>query len=175
MPKRPDGSSIETQVARAAKEHGDAFDPTLLAVTLALFRAHAVYERAHAVELAPHALTVGHLNILTVLHRAGSPLTMSQLSQALSVRPTNLTAVVDALIKRKLVSRRINPNDRRSFLITTTAAGERFLAAFLPSHWGYLARLLDGLTAEQRGLLTDLLESLRVSVEASQDGQPLEA
>jgi DNA-binding MarR family transcriptional regulator len=162
-------STIGWQVARATEEHGVDFDPTVLALTLALYRAMTAFDRAEASELSPHGLTVSQFNILTVLHRADRPLTMGELGHAVSVRPANLTGVVDGLTRRSLVERQINPFDRRSYLITNTAAGEEFLAGFLPGHWQTLDRLMRGLSSEERITLVDLLERFRGSVEAADE------
>jgi DNA-binding MarR family transcriptional regulator len=162
-------STVEWQVARAAPEPGAGSDPDVLALMLTLYRAMTAFDRAEAAELAPHGLTVSQLNILTVLHRADRPLTMGELGHAVSVRPANLTGVVDGLTRRSLVERQINPFDRRSYLITKTAAGEDFLAGFLPGHWRHLDRLMSGLDADERAALTDLLERLRQSVETASE------
>jgi DNA-binding MarR family transcriptional regulator len=155
--------------ARAAQEHGAGSDPGVLALMLTLYRAMTAFDRAEAAELAPHGLTVSQLNILTVLHRADRPLTMGELGHAVSVRPANLTGVVDGLTRRSLVERQINPFDRRSYLITKTPAGEDFLTGFLPEHWQRLDRLMGGLDRNERAVLTDLLERLRQSVETADE------
>jgi DNA-binding MarR family transcriptional regulator len=167
-------STVPWQVSRAAAEHGADFDPSVLSLTLTLYRAMYAFDRAGAAELAPHGLSVSQLNILTVLHRADGPLTMGELGHAVSVRPANLTSVVDALTRRSLIERRVNPGDRRSYLIANTPAGEDFLARFLPSHWHYLEALTSHLSSEERMVLTDLLERLRVSVDAAPVGQPVQ-
>jgi DNA-binding MarR family transcriptional regulator len=165
--------TVARQVSMAAAEHGD-FDPSVLSLTLTLYRAMTAFDRAGAAELAPHGLSVSQLNILTVLHRADTPLTMGELGHAVSVRPANLTTVVDALTQRSLIERRINPDDRRSYLIANTPAGEDFLARFLPSHWRYLEALTSHLTSEERTQLTELLDRLRVSVETAPAQRPVE-
>lgn len=165
--------TVPWQVAKAAEEHPQEFDASALALTLTLYRAMAAFERAGAAELAPHGLTVSQLNILTVLHRSDRPLTMGELGQAVSVRPANLTGVVDALTRRSLIERQVNPDDRRSYLITNTPAGEDFLQRFLPGHWQYLRALTAGLTVGERTQLTELLERLRKSVEAANGAQVL--
>lgn len=155
------------QVSRAAEQHGEEFDPTLLALTLTLYRTMWAFDRVSAAELAPHGFTVSQFHILAVLHRAEHPLTMGELGRAVSVRPANLTGVVDALTRRSLIERQVNPTDRRSFLIRNTAAGEDFLARFLPGHWRYLQTMMAGLGREQRVQLTDLLGRLHASVVAA--------
>lgn len=162
-----DDLSVPDQVDRTAKEYGDEFDPSVLALTLTLYRTMAVFDRAHTEELAPHGLSLSQFNVLTVLHRAGKPLTMGELADAVSVRPANLTGVVDTLVKRSLVGRELNPRDRRSFLVAITPHGEQFLAEFLPGHWRYLQSLTTGLSARQRTQLTKLLEHLMASVRSA--------
>ena len=163
-----DETSVPWQVSRAAEQHGEEFDPTLLALTLTLYRTMWAFDRVSAAELAPHGFTVSQFHILAVLHRAEHPLTMGELGRAVSVRPANLTGVVDALTRRSLIERQVNPTDRRSFLIRNTAAGEDFLVRFLPGHWQYLQTMMAGLSREQRVQLTDLLGRLHTSVVAAE-------
>jgi len=152
--------SLADQVARSSREAGPDFDPLALALTLSLYRTMTTFDRAHAEELAPVGLSVTQFNVLTVLHRAHEPLTMGELGEAVSVRSANLTGVADSLAGRGLVDRELNPNDRRSFLVSITQKGEDFLAEFLPSHWRVLEGLMAGLDRSDRTQLLRLLEKL---------------
>ena len=160
--------SVTDQVERTAREYGPGFDPSVLTLTLTLYRTMAVFDRAHAAELAPHRMTLSQFNILSVLHRAAKSLTMGELGQAVSVRPANLTGVIDTLTKRSLVERQLNPGDRRSFLVGITKVGEEFLGEFLPKHWRYLEALTAGLSERQRKQLTGLLDRFRESIQAAE-------
>jgi DNA-binding MarR family transcriptional regulator len=157
--------SISNQVTRTAAQFGPEFDPTVLTLAMTLYRTMSVFDRAHAAELAPHDMNLVQFNVISVLNRAGTPMTMGDLAQAVAVRPGNLTSVVDGLVKRGLVDRELNPNDRRSFLVRVSRSGEEFLAEFLPDHWRYLEGLAGGLSARQRGQLTTLLNRLAQSVQ----------
>ncbi|SPM34874.1 DNA-binding transcriptional regulator, MarR family [Mycobacterium rhizamassiliense] len=149
MPRAPRmPPSITGQIAQAADREGPDFDTTVLALTLTMFRAATAFERAHAAELLPHGLNTGQLNILTVLDRSTEPLTMDAPGEAVSVRPANLTGVVDALARRHFVERISNPDDRRSFLI-----------------WTYLHRLMDDLTRRQQRQLQSLFARFLESIE----------
>ncbi|HUO38685.1 MAG TPA: MarR family transcriptional regulator [Mycobacterium sp.] len=163
-------SSVAGQIARAAELEGPEFDPTVLALTLTMFRTATAFERAHAAELVPHGLNTSQLNILTVLDRAPEPLTMGALGQAVAVRPANLTGVVDGLVERQLLERISNPDDRRSFLIRISTQGRAFLRKFLPGHWTYLQQLMDGLTQRQKQQLQSLLDRFFDSIEAATAG-----
>lgn len=159
------GMSVQDQVARSAAEFGPDFDPTPLTLAMTLYRTMAEFDRAQAAELAPEGLNLSQFNMLSVLHRAGAATTMGNLAESVSVRPTNLTGLVDGLVKRGLVARELNPDDRRSFLVRISPAGEDFMAQFLPSHWRWLDDLTSGLSPRKRSQLIKLLERLSQSVQ----------
>lgn len=160
--------SIPDQVAHTAGEYGDGFTPATLAVVLSLYRTFMVFDRTQVDELAAVDLTVAQFNVLTVLHRAGQPITMRELADAVAVRPTNLTGLVDGLSARKLVKRDVNEMDRRSFLASITSQGEKLLSRFLPGHWKRLDDLMAGLSMTDRRELVRLLELLHDSVVAAE-------
>lgn len=167
--------SIDEQVTRTAAQFGPDFDPTVLTLVMTLYRTMAVFDRAHAAELSPHGLTLVQFNAMSVLHRGGEPMTMGELAQAVSLRPANLTSLVDGLVRRGLVDRELNPEDRRSFLVRVSRSGEEFLADFLPGHWRHLDALAGGLTGRQRGQLTTLLDRLARSVDQAEAARVAEA
>lgn len=156
---------IDEQVRRSAIEFSE-LEPVTLELMLLLYRAQSEIDRAHVEELAPLDLTVSQFNVLSILHRAPDGLTMSELSSAISVRPTNLTAVVDGLTQRELVRRSVNPSDRRSVVVRLTPSGDRFIGELLPGHWRYLQHLLRDVDSSDRLALASLLRRLLQSVAA---------
>jgi DNA-binding MarR family transcriptional regulator len=78
-------------------------------------------------ELADLGLRQAEVNVLAQL-RPGSPRTVGALAAATGQRPSTLTGVLDRLERGKLVRRRLNPSDRRSFTVALTARGERAAA-----------------------------------------------
>jgi MarR family transcriptional regulator, organic hydroperoxide resistance regulator len=78
-------------------------------------------------ELADLGLRQAEVNVLAQL-RPGSPRTVGELAAATGQRPSTLTGVLDRLERSKLVRRRLNPADRRSFTVALTARGERAAA-----------------------------------------------
>lgn len=159
--------SVLEQVARTAREAGDDFNADTLTLMMRLYRAVAAVDRTHASELAPYKLNLSQFQVLSVLHRADAPMTMRGLGESVSIRPANLTGLIDTLAQRSLVERRLNESDRRSFLVAITSTGERFLSEFLPGHWHYLQTLTAGLSMDEQRQLADLLDRLRLSVEAA--------
>jgi DNA-binding MarR family transcriptional regulator len=161
--------SIFEQVEHSRTEFVDGFNPVALRLVLTLYRTMTVLDRTQSEEFAAAGLSVSQFNVLTVLHRAPEALTMSELAAAVAVRPTNLTGVVDTLCERGVLERKLNPNDRRSFLVDITDIGDEFLRDFLPGHWDQLSVLLAGMSQAQCDELSDLLDQLRSSVEAAAD------
>ena len=77
-----------------------------------------------AAELSDLGLRQAEINVLAQLE-PGSPRSVGELAASTGQRPSTLTGVLDRLEKRRLVRRRVNPADRRSFTIALTAGGER--------------------------------------------------
>jgi MarR family transcriptional regulator, organic hydroperoxide resistance regulator len=96
-------------------------------VVLGLHRATHATLQALSVRLAGLDLPASEINVLASLagHR---PLTVGALATATATRPTTLTSVLDRLARRGYVMREMDPADRRSFLISLTAAGQQAAA-----------------------------------------------
>jgi DNA-binding MarR family transcriptional regulator len=77
-----------------------------------------------AAELAGLGLRHAEVNVLAQL-RPGAPRSIGDLATVTGQRRSTLTGVLDRLEHRRLVRRRVNPADRRSFTIELTAAGAR--------------------------------------------------
>ncbi len=104
------------------------------------------------------ALSLLHLNVISILEVDG-PLPMSRLADALDVSVASATGIVDRMVKRGLVERRPDPNDRRVVLVQPT---DRAGAVF---------RLIDerrrrGLRSLLERLSDDELAALRTGHEA---------
>lgn len=80
-----------------------------------------------AAELSDLGLRQAEVNVLAHL-RPGAPRSVGELVAATGQRPSTLTGVLDRLERRRLVRRRVNAADRRSFTIALTASGERAAA-----------------------------------------------
>ncbi len=69
-----------------------------------------------------------------------SPAAVGDLGRIFGLKGSTLTSMLDRLEERELLIRRLNPDDRRSFLVELTAAGEEIAAA--------LRKEIDALEAE---------------------------
>ena len=104
--------------------------------------------------LAPLGLTPGQSRALSALDKAGRPLRMAELAEALRVVPRSATGVVDGLVEAGLVARAADPANRRSVLVALTDAGRGRLDALTEARRQTAEELFGALDpAEQRQLL----------------------
>jgi DNA-binding MarR family transcriptional regulator len=111
-----------------------------------------VYEELYRRGLAPNLLSI---LVLIDLHE---PITPTELAVESGLRPTTLRDLVGQMIDRGHVTRRENPDDRRSHFLVVTSAGRRFIADSAPA----LATVQKDLEAR----LGASLESMRPSLTA---------
>ena len=154
---------VEAQVALATARGGAEFDPIALKITLLLHRVMGKFEAEDTAEFSREKLSAQQFNVLVVVDRAERALTMQHISKVISVRPTRLTSVADALCHRGFVTREMNSADRRSFYLRITERGHEFLADFLPKHWSRMRGQMDCLSHQEQQSLTTLLGKLLVA------------
>src|SRR4051812_32538222 len=110
----------------------------------------------------PGQLSPSQQATLSTVERLG-PLTLGELSTAERVKPPTMTKIVAALEEQGLVSRTVDPSDRRVARVAATAAGLRFLEDSSRHKDAYLAERLRHLDAGERAELeraAELLERL---------------
>lgn len=96
--------------------------------------------------------------------------TPTQLAAETAVTPTTIRDQLQSLVERKLIVRRPNPDDARSYFVELTAAGRKALELGRAATARALAALEDELgdTAELRERLLDMREAAaRVDLQES--------
>jgi MarR family transcriptional regulator, organic hydroperoxide resistance regulator len=91
-------------------------------VVLALQRATHATLHVLAVRLAGLNLSASEINVLANL-ADGRSRSVGELGADTATKPTTLTSVLDRLVRRGLVTRDLDPADRRSFRVSLTAGG----------------------------------------------------
>lgn len=94
-------------------------------------RAARALARRYDEALRPVGLTNGQFSLMMALNRPQAP-SMGDVSALLAMDRTTLTANLKPLVRRGLVAVTDDPSDRRSRLMTLTAAGRAVLAAAVP-------------------------------------------
>jgi DNA-binding MarR family transcriptional regulator len=78
-------------------------------------------------DLREHGLSQGEAHILAQLATA-APATIAELHAGLAHKRSTLTSILDRLADRGLITRKVGVNDRRTFVIDTTAKGRKVAA-----------------------------------------------
>ena len=130
--------------------------PPLTGLFALLHTADAAQSQVEAA-LNTMGLSIAKLAALRVLHDAGESLPLGQLADRLSCVKSNITQLVDRLEADGLVTREPDPNDRRSRLAVTTAAGRKACEAGMRVQAQSERDLFDGLNASEARQLADLL------------------
>ena len=105
------------------------------------------------------ALSVPQLRVLTFLsHVPGAPL--ASVTAHLGVSRSTASAMIDRLVRRKLVNRAEDPQERRCVVLTLTPAGARHLQQARDATCTRLAKVLAGLSAAELRQVTEGLALL---------------
>jgi DNA-binding MarR family transcriptional regulator len=92
------------------------------------------------------SLSIPQFRVLTFLsHRPGAPL--SGVAEHLGVSRSTASAIVDRLVRRKLVRRTVHPQERRSVVLTLTPAGAQHHQEAREAAGAHMAKVLAGLSA----------------------------
>ncbi len=107
---------------------------------------------------SPAAVEV--LRVLAERH----PLTVKQIAQSIpGLSLSKLTRVLDDLESENCVTRALNRQDRRSFLVSPTEQGLLLIGGFLQGLHSIAQSMLAALTPIERLMLVELFAKIRVS------------
>ena len=85
--------------------------------------------------VAAHGITIKEFDVLITLFNApGERLRMTELAERVLLSPSGVTHLVTRLERDGLVSRAVDPDDRRSFFAALTPAGGKRLRASRHTH-----------------------------------------
>lgn len=107
----------------------------------------------------PFGLSPQQYNILRILRGAKKPIKVQTIKERMVERAPNLTRLTDKMCDKNLIKRIAYPEDRRVVLIEITEYGLDLLNKIQPNN--PLHNLLDNLTEDEAGQLSDLLDKMR--------------
>jgi len=122
---------------------------------------HATHRIGRHLETALAAIGVDQAEAHVLSALAAGPMTVAALVEALGVKRSTLTNILDRLERRGLVSREINPHDRRSFVVRPTRGGERAAKKVATTFAAVDARLARVTTANEREAFEAVLARLK--------------
>lgn len=115
--------------------------------------------------------TLPRFDFMAQLERHPEGLKMSEISRRLMVTGGNVTGLTDQLEKEGLVTRDVDPNDRRAFTVRLTRAGRTLFDNMARAHEGWVMALFSGLSGDEKSemherlgkLKAHLLDSIKIS------------
>jgi DNA-binding MarR family transcriptional regulator len=108
----------------------------------------------------PYDITSQQFNVLRILRGSDRPLTTLQIRERMLDKMSDTSRIVERLLVKGLVSKSVNPNDKRLVDVTITAAGLRLLKK-LDKLDEAIEALAANLTVKEAKLLNALLDKLR--------------
>jgi len=129
-----------------------------LQINQALFTLTHAYERRMEKDRPKNImnLNLSDCSALMVLHKLGR-INAQQLSEAMDINPGTISVYVNRLVKKGLVSREQDQNDRRNWWLNLTLAGKIASQKVLDNAVEYTQSFLDSLDDEEQQELHRLL------------------
>ena len=129
---------------------------TLIVFTRAEQKIHKIeYETIKA-----GGLTNSQFAVLEVLYSKGD-LKICEIIEKILTTSGNVTVVIKNLEKDGLVSKNIDPEDKRSMLISITDKGKKIMDEIFPKHVDNINNIFDILTIEEKLELKKILKKFR--------------
>lgn len=130
-----------------------------LKLWVVLNRAHrAITEHARR-QIERQGLRPTEFGVLEALYHKG-PLALGEVGERVLLTSGSTTAVVDKLEQRGLLFRRASSQDRRVCYAELTDEGRALVATIFPGHAEVLRGAMDGLTTQEKQIVTALLRRL---------------
>lgn len=146
---------ISTSVVPVAQQNPEG-RPDLAALMVPLGRS---LMRAELPLLEAHGVSMWAYAVLTAL-RDNEASSQASLADAIGADRTRIIAVLDDLQERNLINRQPDPSDRRSNLLSLTAAGRKTVAAAQKAIQDNERRILAGVSAADRDAFLRVLTHL---------------
>ncbi len=125
-----------------------------------LMRSAHRLRRASAKSLAPLGLTPAQERMLRLVSRGDGPWRMGELASRMGIVPRSATSLVDGLEHAGLVGRAIDPENRRSILVSLTEHGRDVQQGMADARAEAGEHLFAQLDDAERVLLAELLDKV---------------
>lgn len=143
---------------------GSEEDEKTLNAFIKLTRASESVNSRLSRHLSEVKLTISQFGTLEALLHLG-PLNQKEIGQKILKSGGNITLVIDNLEKNGLVTRCVNPEDRRAVIINLTDKGKEFILDFFPQHLEKIREEFSVLTTQEKEELANICRKLGVREE----------
>ncbi len=123
-----------------------------------------LYQSCDRVCLVERGVSASQGYTLLSLPQEGT-LSMNELSEAMGLANSTTTRIVDQLVKKGLVRRREDEEDRRVVRVQLTARGRELWQALTNELQDFFARAMEGIREDERPAILHALERLTNTLE----------
>ncbi len=134
-------------------------------IRLVLWKAAKSIERVDHASIAETGLQLSEFGILEILLHKGS-LPINAIGQKILLTSGSMTAAVNRLEKKGLVTRERDPQDGRCFRVHLTETGRDVIELAFERHAANLEKVVSVLTAAERDELVRLLKKIGAKAQA---------
>lgn len=133
-------------------------DCSAIAIIGRIERANQLIEKSITPTFQKYELSNIEFDILATMRRNPTPLTPTELYRSLMLSSGAVSTRIEKLVKRKLIKRQYNEEDRRSCNVILTDAGIKLIDLAFSEHINNEKRLLTPLTEVEQIQLATLLK-----------------
>ncbi len=134
----------------------DVLEPTAMRALFAVRALSKQINNQAASWLAPLGLTPAQYNYLVILRVSNAPCTLNELSKMIHTSNATVTGMVVTLERAKLVKRKGNLQDKRSFLVELTREGRSLVERAFEIHHRNIEAAMAGIPVRERQMLLDI-------------------
>jgi len=167
QPPLPADEDVVDQLLRDWGRERPDLDVSAMAVVGRLLHLGALLQARAGERLREHGIGYTEFDVLATLRRSGAPYRLSPTTLRKSVLLTSgaMTACLNRLEQRGLISRSPGDTDRRSLLASLTARGVKLIDDAVGPHFSAAARAVSGLDGDERAEFARMLRVFRLQLQ----------
>ena len=116
-------------------------------------------------DMASYGINPTEFVTLEILLNKG-PQTIQSISERILMANSSLTYVIDNLLDKKLISKRINSKDKRAFMINLTTSGKDLISKLFMRHEQTIEELFNVLSKDEISAIATNLKKLGLKAQA---------
>jgi MarR family 2-MHQ and catechol resistance regulon transcriptional repressor len=142
----------------------DAEQAAALKLWVVLSRAHESLAEMAKLDVERGELSLTEFAVMEALFHKGD-LSAGEVSKRVLLRSGSLTYVIDKLVERELIRRRVCDTDKRLTYLQLTAQGTALMRKIWPGHAAVIELATSGLTLAEKRTATRLLKKMGLHAE----------
>jgi DNA-binding MarR family transcriptional regulator len=115
---------------------------------------------------APFGITEAQFNVLNLLGQEPEGYSQRELSDLLVVDRSNITLLLDRMLKQSWVTKKDVPGDRRAYNVVLTPSGRKLWEQIFPHYKRAIEKLITPLSQQEVKVLNKTLKAIELNVDS---------